>query len=193
MPMDNQFIIVISHKSGSGGHETAELLAKKLGVKLYSKDLADEMIFAGKLSYCVDENGFITVPQKNSGEPSSKLKRGAVLGTFACIRERAEAGESFVVLESCADYYLSDFDCVTRVFLSADDNWRIQHISAAEKISEKEAKKLIHHTDHNRKAFHNHYCKTHWGTEECYDFVIDTTGKTANDISEKIITLVNIL
>lgn len=190
--MDKQNIIVVSHKSGSGGGKTAELLAKKLGVKLYSKSVADEMMPLGKITYCVDENGFIAASEKSGGGLSAKLKRSEVMGTFSFIRERAENGESFVVLESCADYYLNDLDCVTRVFLTADKQRRISAVSSAEGISEKEAKKLIRRTERNRKAFHDHYCKTHWGTEKCYDYIIDCTDKNADEISDRIIKLANI-
>ena len=190
--MPKQFIIVIGHRSGSGGRKTAELLAEKLGVKLYSKSVAEEMMPLGKISYCVDENGFIAASAKNSGEKYAKLKRGEVLGTFSFLRERAEKGESFVVLESCADYYLSDLDCVTRVFLTADKAWRISAVSSAESISEKKAKKFIRRTEHNRRSFHDHYCKPRWGIEKCYDYVIDCTGKDPDEISDKIIRLANI-
>ena len=189
--MDNQFIIVIGHKSGCSGNQTAELLAKKLGVRLYSKALADEMLPAGKISYCVDENGFITASPKNNVEAKKKLKRGEVIATFSYIRERALRGECFVVLESCADYYLSDLPCVTRVFLTADDAWRISSVSTSEGISERDAEKLIRHTDRSRRAFHDYYCKTRWGSEKSYDCVIDCTGKSADEISDKIKALIN--
>lgn len=190
--MDSQFIIVVSHQCGSGGKEAAELLAEKLGVKLYSKSLAEEMVPLGKITYCVDENGFIAASPKSNGEMNAKLKRCEVMGTFSFIRSCAESGESFIVLESCADYYLSDLDCVTRFFLTADDAWRTRAVSNSEGISEKEAKKFIRRTEHNRRAFHDRYCKTRWGTEKCYDYVIDCTGQDADAISDRIIRLANI-
>ena len=41
--MGKQFIVAIGREFGSGGHEIGEILAKRLGVKFYDRNLLDHM------------------------------------------------------------------------------------------------------------------------------------------------------
>ena len=189
--MENQFIITISRNKGSGGYEIADLISEKLGVSLYSKDIVDDMVLVGNMSYSVDDNDCITVPKRFKGKHAKLLKRSTEFCTFSYIRGRAVAGESFVVVGRCADYILSDLDCVTRVFITADKNWRAERIAAEKGISKAKAKGHIRRTDRRRKRFHNRYCDTRWGTEECYDYIIDSTGKSFDELADRIISFIN--
>lgn len=189
--MEKQFIIAISRNKGSGGYEIASIISEKLGVSLYSKDIVDNMVLVGNMSYSVDDNACITAPEHFRGKHAKLLKRGSELCTFSYIRGRAVAGESFVVVGRCADFILSDLDCVTRVFITADKNWRAERIAAEKGISKAKAKGHIRRTDRRRKRFHNRYCDTRWGTEECYDYIIDSTGKSFDELADRIISFIN--
>ena len=41
--MKNQIIVSISREYGSGGHEIAEMVSKKMGLKLYDKNILKEI------------------------------------------------------------------------------------------------------------------------------------------------------
>lgn len=181
--MENQFIITIGRKCGSGGTEIASLVARKLGVNLYSQEMSDGILLAGKISYGVDENSFICIPGRN---------RDMAIATFASIRSRAEAGESFVVLGRCADYILRDLDCATRVFITADKDWRIGRTALKNGISDRKVKRLVRRTDRKRKAFHNRYCSTRWGGKNSYDYIIDSTEASFAEIADNIISFIKL-
>lgn len=189
--MEGQFIITISRENGSGGYEIASIISEKLGISLYSKDVADDMVPVGNKSYAVDDNGCITAPKHFTGRNARRLKRSTEIYTFSYIRDRALAGESFVVVGRCADYFLRDLDCVSRIFITADKNWRATRIASEKNISDLRARFHIRHTDYRRKKLHNRYCDTHWGTEECYDYIVDSTGKTLEEVADTIISFIS--
>ena len=185
--MDN-FVITIARQYGSGGRTVGEMLAKKLGIGYYDKDIirmaSEDSGIHETLFGRVDEYSSAKKPLfgKNgiySGElisPQSKdFTSDENLFNYQAkvIRELAEE-ESCIIIGRCANYiYRDDKDCVS-VYLHADREIRCERLQKRDQISEKEALKTIQEVDEKRAAFQEQCTSTRWGDGNEYDLCINT-------------------
>ena len=178
--MGKQFIIAISREFGSGGHHIAEELAKRFGVSYYDHNLLDEI---------AEQKGFnVHKLNKYDEAPRRKVLSRSVRGysnspeeviaelQFDYLREKAEAGESFVIVGRCAESILADYKGLIPIFVSADIEDKIARIMERRGISEAEAFAAMKRHDHHRKSYHNHFCETRWGDSRAYDLCVNTSA-----------------
>ena len=144
--MDN-FVITIARQYGSGGRTVGEMLAKKLGIGYYDKDIirmaSEDSGIHETLFGRVDEyssakrplfgktgiyNGELIPPQSKDFTSDENLFNYQA----KIIRELAEK-ESCVIIGRCANYILKDYPNVIRVFIHASWDFRME--KAAEKLS----------------------------------------------------------
>lgn len=122
--MAKQRIIAIGREYGSGGHKIGEILAKKYGIPLYDKEMIE--LIAKEKNLDLDElkkydeiprnrlfsrtvNGFTNSPE----ETISQMQ-------FDFLREKANSGESFVVVGRCATSILKDNENMVSIFVTGD-------------------------------------------------------------------------
>ena len=94
---------------------------------------------------------------------------------FNFIREKAQSGESFVVLGRCSETKLKDFPALISLFVLADMDAKIKRIMELYSLSEDKAKALIDKKDRKRKRYHNYHCSGHWGDSRLYDLSINSS------------------
>ena len=186
--MKNKIIITIGRQFGSGGRATGKLLAEKLGINYYDKELielaakesglcpevfekADEKVSKG-LVYAFSagfSNMGIFTPSNDilSNEKLFQLQSDT-------IRNLAE-NESAVIVGRCADYILrNNLDCVS-VFIHANKDFRIKHIIQRQHIKEEEAIVLMNKADKSRAAYYNYYTDKVWGHGSSYNLTVDSS------------------
>lgn len=177
--MAKQFIISIGREYGSGGRVIAEELAKRYNVNLYGKNLLD-LVAKEKglnleelkkydekarniwLSHSVD--GFSNSPE----DTVAKMQ-------FDFLKEKANSGESFVVLGRCASYVLKDYDGLVKIFITGNEDAKIKRIAAIEKIEYGEAAVLVEKRNKIRRNYHNFYSKEKWGDSRHYDLIVNSS------------------
>lgn len=195
-------IYTIGREFGSGGKEVGELLAKRLGIKLYDKEL---------LQHAAKESGFCQEIFENHDErPTSSFLYSLVMDTYSAgnyssapfldmplnhkvflaqfdsIKKIAQ-NESCVIVGRCADYALSDNpDCLS-VFIHADIEDRIKWISKRLNITENKAKDQIQKKDKQRASYYNYYTSKKWGDSRSYDLTLNTSKLTTDQCVEMII------
>ena len=143
--MEKQLIISLGREFGSGGHVIAEKLADNYGIALYDKnilqDIAEEKVVNEKTLRQYDERprnpllsrtvrGFTNSPEENIARMQ-----------FDFIRERADAGESFVIVGRCAESVLRGRSHLITIFVMGDMDQKILRTMETENLSEEEAKK----------------------------------------------------
>ncbi len=127
-----QIIISIGREFGSGGRIIAEELAKRLNLPIYDRHLITEI---------ANKTGMSTADiEKLDEAPKSRLTSRRVRGfsnsiedniaemQFNFIRQKAESGESFVVVGRCAESKLRDFNCLVSLFIIGDMEAKIKRI-----------------------------------------------------------------
>ena len=191
-------LITIGRQHGSGGTEVAEILAEKLNVWYYNREI---------LYMAADKIGFDSFDEESMKElnyrKSSKYMVGlsVMMGTPGHIpvynKMYKEQGKiiqklagygSGVFLGRCADYILKDFENVYSVFLYADDEYRLKRLAKAEgrEVTLEEMRK----EDKTRESYYNYYTGQEWGDVRNYDLALNMGKTTAEDAADMILSYI---
>lgn len=198
-------VIAISRQCGSMGRVIGQKLAEELGIKCYDKEL---LAIASKNSgFC--EELFKTHDEKPtksflyslvmdtystgfgaSGYADMPINHQLFLAQFDTIRKLADE-ESCVFIGRCADYALEEYPNLVSVFISADEEDRIQTLKEIHGLADGKAKDLMIKTDKKRSSYYNYYANKKWGDIKSYDLCvnrstigIDGTVKIIRDFAE---------
>lgn len=189
--MEKQLIISVGREYGSGGHEIAEKLAKHYGIQLLDHNLLDEI--AAKKNVKMDH--LRELDEKHKNPLSSRTVRGyssspeenMLYLQFDYLREKADSGESFVIVGRCSETILKQYDCMVSIFILADREKRIERIMRLYHLTESQAAKKIREKDMNRRRYHNSFCVGKWGNCRNYDVSLNSS-KLGIDGSVKLLT-----
>ena len=108
-----QVIISIGREFGSAGHEIAQKLSEHYGLPMYDHNLLDEI--AGKKGLDsqtlreYDEVKRNRLLNRTVRGMDSSPARNLALMQFDFLREKAESGESFVVVGRCSETVLKSY------------------------------------------------------------------------------------
>lgn len=189
-------VITINREYGSGGRYIGELLAKKLGIKLYDKNLITMVSDESGLSasYIEEKEQSITgtLLANFNSQYYNNLSNddNLFIAESNAIKEIAKR-ESCVIVGRCADYVLKDEENVFKIFVYSDDEGKVKRAVTYYGLDEKTALKEIHKINKAREKHYNHYTGMEWKDLEHYDFTInvDKFGiEQAVEMIEKIIT-----
>lgn len=187
--MANQ-IITIGREFGSEGQYVGAELAKRLGVKLYDKELlqqaAKESGFCEEIFENHDEkptNSFLysLVMDTYSANGYSTasfldmpLNHKVFLAQFETIKKIAER-ESCIIVGRCADYALAGHPNCINVFIKADMDFRIKMVAKRLNVTENKAKEMISKQDKQRASYYNYYTSKKWGDSKSYNLCLDSS------------------
>jgi len=173
-----QFIISVGREYGSGGHEIATRLAEKFNVTLYDRNMLDQL---------AEKNGI----DAESLHKHEEMKRQGLTRTvrgysssvqetiaqlqFDFIRQKAESGESFVVVGRCSENVLRGNPALISIFVRGDEEAKTERVCRLYKLNKIEAKAKMFRHDKKRKAYHNYYSKMKWGDSRGYDICINSS------------------
>ena len=190
----SQLIISVGREFGSGGRVIAEALAERFGIPVYDRHLITDI--AAKTHLTPEE------VEKYNEAPKPHIISRRVRGysnsiedniaemQFNFIREKAEAGESFVVVGRCSESKLRDFKCLISLFVLGDMNEKVKRVMNVYELTEDKAKAFIDKKDRKRKRYHNYHCEGHWGDSRLYDLSINSSrlglDKTVDLLEEYI-------
>mgnify|MGYP003187749456 FL=1 len=193
--MAKQFIISIGREYGSGGRVIAEHLAKTLNVKFYDKNIIELIAQEKKLNLDqlkkYDEKARNIWLSRSVDGLSNSPEDTIAQMQFDFLKERAQAGESFVVLGRCASYILRDFDCMIKVFVTSDMHHKTERIASIEHLDPVMVEDMIIKNNKKRKAYHNFYSKEKWGDSRYYDLIISTSKIGIDGACDVVLDYVN--
>lgn len=186
--MDN-FVITIARQYGSGGRTVGEMLAKKLGIGYYDKDIirmaSEDSGIHETLFGRVDEYSSAKKPLfgKNgiySGElisPQSKdFTSDENLFNYQAKIIRELAGkESCVIIGRCSNYILKDYPNVLRVFIHADWDFRMEKAAEKLSMSQKEIEKFLQKDDKRKDEYYRRFTDEEWKDATQYDLCLDSS------------------
>jgi cytidylate kinase len=186
--MSKNIVITIGRQFGSGGRYVGRLLAEKLGVPFYDKELLSE---AAKTSGICEE-----ILEEHDEKPTRSLLFSLVTGVqshmssgafymdmplnhkiflaqFDAIRRIAEEGPC-VIVGRCADYVLRENPDAVSVFVKADMASKVDRAVKYYGIEADKAEDRIRKADKQRASYYNYYATATWGDVDNYDLVVDT-------------------
>ena len=177
--MAKQTIIAISREFGSEGHEIARIIAEDLGLKLYDRSMLDEM--ADNMGIKVEvlekhdekpRNFFLT---RTVGKYTNSMEEIVADMQFDFIKEKAESGESFVIVGRCADSVLRGMEGLITIFVIGTKEAKVKHVMDKFDLSESEALIKMARHDKKRSQYHNRHSDGRWGDSRFYDLCINSS------------------
>ena len=178
-------IITISREFGSGGRTIGHMIADKLGIPFYDKELVDQIALeSGFAPNYVEEHGehspgrslfsYAFAPQGVPGVMNG-LSTADFLWNVQCnvILQLAEKG-SCVIVGRNADYILKDHPEALHVYVFADVPYRAERIVRLYGGSEKTPEQRLAEKDKRRRVNYQHYTGRTWGQAQNYDICLDT-------------------
>ncbi len=179
-------IITIARTHGSQGKAIGELIAQKLKIPYYYKEMT-----ALAAKECGLDQEFVSNINRNK-DPLHELYlttspvKYAILAQEKIIKKIALEG-SCVIIGRAADYVLKDNPNLVKIFIYAPLDYRINNIMHMYNDSEELAKKNIQKSDKNRASYYEMISGNTWGEKENYDLCIDSSigkEKTAEIICD---------
>lgn len=201
------FVINIGRQLGSGGRAVGHLLAERLDIAYYDKEI---------LTLAARDSGLCKEVFERSDEHkeffgSSFCGIGDFFGVgvgYYCNElsndnlfrlqseaiRKAAAERSCVFIGRCADYVLRDHPRCVNVFIAAEADDRIRRICENDGVDPQEAQRRMEAGDRKRAEFYNFYSPKKWGAAATYDLCLnssvlgieDTAGFIMDFVSKKL-------
>jgi cytidylate kinase len=193
-------VITIEREYGSGGGEIAELLATRLGWKLWDQMLTQEIARRVDCEcHAVEKHEEREDPayyrllkafMRGSNEGSQNAPRLKIVDA-ECVRqasqkiipEVAREGNCVIVGRGSA-YYLCSRADTFHVFVYAPFHERVRRLQEAGK-SESQAEELAETVDRDRAAFIKKYFKVDWPARHCFHLMVNSA--VGNEVAVEII------
>lgn len=175
--------ITIERRYGSGGHEIAQKLSSRTGYKLYDKNILIEtckrMDVPYNYLYDMDEKAadkmFFKAPSSRANVKDISLlplESQIYLQEKEIILEAAETPGAIFV-GRCASEILEDKN-ILKVFITADDEYRIKRAIDVEKIPKDQAQETMKKSDKRREKFFTSHSGVSWASDNYFDLIIDS-------------------
>ena len=179
----SHFVITIARGYGSGGRTIGQMLAERLGVKYYDRDLirlasdasgihvglfgeADEH---AKKSLFKRKKDKVAVP----GDPAYLSEDNLFKLQAQAIRELAEK-ESCIIVGRAADHVLADNPDVVRVFVHAPEEACVKTLGERYGMPPKEAIHVIREIDDGRAHYYRVHTGHEWNDARNYDLGLNS-------------------
>lgn len=168
-------IITIAREHGSSGKQIGKLVAEKLGIPFYYKEMT-----ALAAQECGLAQEFISDLNQNAPKIlhdlylSTRVVQHAIAAQHKVIERIAENG-SCVIVGRAADHFLRDHENIVRIFIYAPEKYRIGRVMEIYGDTREEAEHNIHHSDTARAAYYHNISGNTWGDRHHYDLLIDSS------------------
>lgn len=174
-------VITISREYGSGGRFVGRLVAEKLGLPFYDKELIS---LSAKESGLSEEYVKMTDEKKKSASYTNNNDDRLFIAEQKVIEKLAKS--SCVIVGRCADYILKDNKDAIKIFLYSDSKSKEKRAIKYYGLNSKTALRKIDKINKERSKHYKFYTNREWKDFSNYDlsFNVDKYGveKTAENI-----------
>lgn len=199
--LPEKYVITVGRSFGSGGRALGRLIADKLGIAFYDKELLVKAAEKAGMSPEYFERNDERVPRFCSGlfsfnhgyNPmtfyggSSSSPDNIYQAQCDFMHEIAAEGPCVIVGRS-ADYVLRDVDNVVNIFVHAPMKDCVNRIlERADSLTAEEARSLAERTNKLRAAFYNFYTDKRWGVASSYDLTVNSSLLPLEDCADFVI------
>lgn len=204
--MKEKIVITIARQYGSGGRTIGNMLADKLGIHFYDKEL---------MKLASDESGinealFVNADEKVKSTSLFKIAHNAYHGELispesddfvssqnlfnyqAKIIKGLAENESCVIVGRCADFILRDYENVLSVFIHAPHEYCMEQAAKKHSMPSKELERFILKTDKHRADYYKYYTNREWTDARNYDLCLDSSKLGYDRCVEEIISYINV-
>ena len=183
-------VITISREYGSGGRYIGKLVAEKLKIKLYDKEIITQL----------SENTGLSTEYIRTHEQKTNILDNINSSYYnindelykkeAELIQQIAKQESCVIVGRCADYILKDEKNITKIFIYSNMKNKIKRAVKYYKIEKTKAEKEINKINRQRKNHYKHYTNQEWNNPENYDICINSDKLGVEETANLICTLI---
>ena len=183
-------VITIGRELGSGGRTIGKMVANKLGISYYDRELIDAAAEKSGLSANFVETTEQRVTNsllynlamgtsygygilKSANAQTLPLAEQVYIAQKDVITEYANKGRC-VIVGRCADQILADRDDVLRVFIYADPDKRAERGVKEYGMTKNTVLKEIQRFDKERSQHYNSFTEKVWGDRHNYDLLLNS-------------------
>lgn len=184
----DHIVITIARQYGSGGKTIGAMLAKKLGINCYSREILrmasedsgiNERLFGKSDEKLNLSSWFKPLKRPYEGELLPPESSGFVsdenlFNYQAKIIKQLAESESCVIVGRCADYILRNYPNVMSVFIHADQEFCMERSMERNSMTPREMERYINKTDKYRGDFYKYYTGKEWTDARNYDLCLDS-------------------
>ena len=203
--MNTKSIISIGREFGSGGRDIATMLAQKLNVEYYDKELisqaAKESGVSPEIFDNVDERATnsllysLSMGVYNFGANGYSQSHDLPVNDQLYLLQHKIITElsstPCVIVGRCADYILKDHENMVSVFINADFDYRVKRAVEVKQVPSEKSESAVRKTDKSRANYYNFYTDKKWGVASSYDLCINRTKLTDEQVVDIIIGYLN--
>ncbi|MDE7478411.1 MAG: cytidylate kinase family protein, partial [Lachnospiraceae bacterium] len=174
-PTQKGVIITIAREHGSSGKQIGKMIAERLGIPFYYKEMT---------ALAAQESGLDKefISDINANSPtlihdlylSTSVVQQAVIAQEKVIRKIADNG-SCVIVGRAADYVLRDYPDVLRIFIYAPKEFKRHRVMEIYGDSQEQADKNIRRSDEARAAYYKTISGNTWGDRRNYELLVDSS------------------
>ena len=195
-------LVTISREYGSGGRIIGKLVAEKLGVPFYDREIIDlaveesgfsrEMIESAELkaksSFAYSLASTVSFGESVSGG-SLSVNEKLFLAQFDVIKKIGDSGEG-VIVGRCADYVLRETPGVTNVFIYSEMEERIKRCVEVYGDDPAKVKQTIATYDKARQNYYDYHTCQKWGDYRNYNLIINSYCISEEEAADLIVSYV---
>ena len=188
--MKELFVINIGRQLGSGGRAVGEIISRRLGIRLYDKELltlaakqsglcpacfekVDEKqgrgVFATMIAYLRSPFG------ADMSSVNNVLSNDALFKVQSDVIRDLASRESCIFVGRCADYILKDRAECINVFICADKEDRKKRIARLYNLTERKAAERIRRTDRERRYYYELHTGQDWGAVSSHQILLNVS------------------
>ncbi|MDE6604963.1 MAG: MATE family efflux transporter [Clostridia bacterium] len=182
-------VITLARQHGASGREIGKLLAEKLGVPYYNKDLtlltAQESGLSQEYVHDVEDGKLQKIETLYIGlDPTDQARQAQE----KVLRSIADKG-SCVIVGRAADKVLADFNPL-KIFIHAPLEYRVERIMKKYGDSKEKAEEFAIKSDKRRAKYYELITGCKWGESSNYDLTVDSSIGVENAV-DVIIEFIN--
>lgn len=194
-------VIAIGRQFGSGGRELGQLLARRLGIGYYDKELLLQAAKQAGVSPEFFEQRDERFPTGLGGlfsftmgcSPACYYTGASAIGAdglYQAIGEfllREARERSFVVVGRSADYVLRHDPGLVSVFVHAPMEMCVERIRRRQpELSPRQARGLAEKTNRCRAEYYNFFTDRTWGDAATYDLCLDSSAMPMDALAQVV-------
>ncbi len=204
MNKNEKIVITIAREYGSGGRTIGKMLAEKMGIHFYDKELMKLASEDSGINEALFANADETVKNTRLFKVASNIYRGELIppesddfvstqnlfNYQAKIIKQLALEESCVIVGRCADFILKDYDNVLSVFIHAPHEYCMEQAAKKHSMPSRELEKFILKTDKHRAEYYKYYTGREWTDARNYDLCLNSSKLGYDRCVEEIISYI---
>ena len=182
------YIITIARQYGSGGKTVGKMLAERLGIPFYNREI---ITMASEDS---GVNAMLFSDERLKSDFIARLRaryRGDIPvpndSSKSYLRDEALFSYQVKIIERLADQGLRNRPDVVRVFVHADPEFCVEQAMKVDSLPENEVRKKISEIDDYRARYYKHHTGHDWYDARNYDLSINSGVLGFEGVVEEIV------